>query len=779
MNKILSLLLSTSCTVAIGIGAEAASVSENEDAPISVNGMNFILDEDTKTAWVADGEYAGEIVIPEKVNVDNIDYAVVGIDSLAFFQDPITSVTIPQSVTTIKGKAFMSCPSLETVNVGTGLEKVGSSTFAGCTALKTVNITDLAAWCSIDFADENANPIWRPRTLYLNGEELTTLEIPTGVTKIGDFAFANAVNITSITIGADVKTIGASAFKYCRSVTELNIPNNVTEIGTGCFESWVSATTLNIGTGLKIIPEKAFYGTQVLESVTIPDNISIIKKEAFGNARALAEVNFGTGLDSIKSGAFTLCQKLQTINAKSLDSWCRINFEDRAANPVTVKNGILQIEGKELTAVNFPEGIGEVKPYTFYGCEKITNVTLPDDVEAIGAEAFSKNTALTNVSFSKNLTNIGGGAFDGCTLLDGITLPEEMTEIPANLFSGCESLSAINLPDGIVTIGDFAFSGCKKLTKVEFPKSVRTIGSMSFQNCEALDSIITPRNAELGMYAFKNCISLKYAKVLNPEKQIGYEAFGGCTSLEEIWFNTTFACYPSKFPENVTIYVPYGSVDTWVKDYGDRPYKQAGLIEVDGKTNHSTYYIHASYLMPKGLEGIVISGVSSDQTLMIGETFDAGEKIPYATPLLIKSQAGDFYDMVALDTEDQTPYPGQTICHGVNEDEVIMKETGKQYYRLGYNETGEKFGFMRVLDNGAFEMLAHTIYIEIPDDEYAPEEGFDLEAMGSVTNATAQYNKKTDGIYRIDGTRVYVDSVEELLPGLYIIDGQKIIINKQ
>ena len=778
MNKILSLVLSLSCSVAIGIEAKAAPAGENGNAPISVNGMNFNLDENSKTAWVTEGEYSGEIIIPEKVNVDNTDYTVVGIEALAFSKDPITSISIPQTITTIEEWAFMSCSTLETVNVGTGLEKVGRSAFAGCTALKKVNITDLAAWCGIDFADENANPIWRPRSLYLNDNELTTLEIPAGVTKIGDFAFANAVNITSVTIGADVETIGTSAFKYCRSATELNIPDNVTEIGTGAFESWVSTTTLNIGTGLKKIPEKAFYGTQVLESVTIPENITIIGKEAFGNSRMLTEVSVGTGLDSIKSGAFILCQRIQTVNAKSLDAWCRINFEDQKANPLTVKNSVLLIDGKELTTVNFPEGIGEVKPYTFYGCGKITDVTLPDDVTTIGAEAFGQNVALANITFGNNLTSIGSAAFSGCTQLDGIELPNEMTEIPSNLFSGCESLSTVNIPDGIVKIEDFAFSGCKKLNDVKLPVSIRAIGSMAFQNCESLDSVIIPRHAEVGMNAFKNCISLKYAKVLNPEKQIGYEAFGGCSSLEEIWFNTTFACYPSKFPANVTIYVPYGSVDEWIKNYGDRPYKQAGLIEVDGKTNYSTYYVLASYQMPEGIEGIIVSGVSTGQTLIMGETFDAGEKVPYATPLLIKSQIGDFYDMVALDTEDNESYPGQTICRGVDEDEVIMKESGKQYYRLGYNETGEKFGFMRVLDNGAFEMLAHTAYIEIPDNELAPEEGFDLEAMSSITNIATTDNGQPKAIYRIDGTRVYADSIEELLPGLYIIDGQKIIINK-
>jgi len=106
----------------------------------------------------------------------------------------------------------------------------------------------LASWCNIDFYNKYANPLYYAKHLYLNGEEVTELVIPNGVTSIGDYAFYNCDSFTSIIIPEGVTSIGDSAFAYCDNISSITIPSSVTSIGY-----------------------KAFYGCTILRSVEFVD----------------------------------------------------------------------------------------------------------------------------------------------------------------------------------------------------------------------------------------------------------------------------------------------------------------------------------------------------------------------------------------------------------------------------------------------------------------------------------------------------------------------------
>lgn len=74
--------------------------------------------------------------------------------------------------------AFIRCTALNTVTVGSGVTGFGISAFENCTGLTGVYISDLAAWCRIDFGGYLANPLQFAKHLYLNGSEVTNLQIP-------------------------------------------------------------------------------------------------------------------------------------------------------------------------------------------------------------------------------------------------------------------------------------------------------------------------------------------------------------------------------------------------------------------------------------------------------------------------------------------------------------------------------------------------------------------------------------------------------------------------
>ena len=170
----------------------------------------------------------------------------------------IKDLVIPNDITEIKDYAFYRCSGLTSVTIGNSVTSIGSSAFEGCTGLTEVNISDLSAWCKIDFSDSYSNPLRYANKLKLNGAEIKDLVIPNDITKIKDYAFYNCSGLTSITIPNSVTEIGNSAFSYCRGLTSATIPNSVTSIGNYAFYNCRGLTSATIGNSVTSIGNYAF-----------------------------------------------------------------------------------------------------------------------------------------------------------------------------------------------------------------------------------------------------------------------------------------------------------------------------------------------------------------------------------------------------------------------------------------------------------------------------------------------------------------------------------------
>ena len=125
------------------------------------------------------------------------------------------------------------------------MTSIGEKAFYDCYRLDSVHISDIAAWCNIDFKYRDSNPLYYAHHLYLNGEEVKDLVIPNSVTSIGKYAFHGCSGLTSVTIGNSVTRIGQNAFANCTELLDVycyaeNVPSTSSNAFDGSYPEYVT-----------------------------------------------------------------------------------------------------------------------------------------------------------------------------------------------------------------------------------------------------------------------------------------------------------------------------------------------------------------------------------------------------------------------------------------------------------------------------------------------------------------------------------------------------------
>ena len=277
---------------------------------VEIDGINYELDYEMYQATViakGSGKYSGEIVIPASVAYNGTTCSVTSIGHSAFYMcSGLTSVIVPKSVTSIENRAFASCSALNSVTIGNSVTSIGDQAFDGCSALESVYISDIAAWCNIDFEDYDSNPLHEAHHLYVNGEEVKDLVIPNSVESIGNYAFYDCSALTSVTIPNSVTSIGFGTFAYCSGLTSVTIPNSVTSIGNAAFLNCDGLTSVTIGNSVKSIGNSAFeYCSELLDVYCYAENVPSTGSNAFyGSYPEYATLHVpAASIDSYKASA--------------------------------------------------------------------------------------------------------------------------------------------------------------------------------------------------------------------------------------------------------------------------------------------------------------------------------------------------------------------------------------------------------------------------------------------------------------------------------------------
>ena len=253
---------------------------------------------------------------------------------------------------------------------------------------------------------------------FKNCSHLTSLTLPSSVTRIGDYAFYNCSGLTSLTLPSSVTSIGEFAFRYCSGLTSLTIPSGVTSIGMSAFEYCSSLTSLTLPSSVNEIGIYAFHGCSGLTSLTLPSSVtSSIRDYIF---------------DGLKECNYFIDSDLETYLAHTHD-WEYIPVDE-------IK---YYHNGQELTKLEIPSGVDKIGSYSFYKGVNLTSLTLPSSVTSIDRSAFEGCSGLTSLTLPSSVTAIGGSAFEGCSGLTSLALPSSVTAIGGSAFEGCSGLTSI------------------------------------------------------------------------------------------------------------------------------------------------------------------------------------------------------------------------------------------------------------------------------------------------------------------------------------------------
>ncbi len=327
--------------------------------------------------------------------VGNLKYRVTSqnentVEVMGYQTAPTDALTIPATVTYnevtytvtgIKEQVFANCSALTSVSLPDGLTSIGNSAFSNCTSLTGITI---------------------PNTVTSIGEAafrysgLRTASIGSGVTTIGNNTFDNCTSLTEITLPDGLTTIGDEAFFNCTSLTGITIPNTVTSIGIAAFR-YSGLTTASIGNGVTTIGE-----------------------EAFKDCSALATVSIGSGLTTIGNNAFYACWALTQFNVDEANTaYCSDGGVLFNKDKTTL---LQYPAGKTETTYAVPASVTSIAKYAFAGSNALTEVTLPEGLTDIAEYAFAWCRNLTKISLPESLDNIGKLAFVECSALTELTV---------------------------------------------------------------------------------------------------------------------------------------------------------------------------------------------------------------------------------------------------------------------------------------------------------------------------------------------------------------------
>lgn len=422
-----------------GIGEEAfESTAYYEDDSKWVNGVLYIGNHLIK-AENDELEQAG-------ISNYTVKSGTKTIADSAFSSCGVTSITVPDSVTSIGRFAFYFCDNLVNITLPDSVTSIGDNAF---------------------YATSLYNE-W-----YKNSEQCNVLYIGNHLIKADEWELNQAISEKKISsdyvVKSGTKTIADSAFYYCDHLTSIEIPNGVVSIGNRAFDSCSSLT-----------------------DITIPKSVSSIGDYVFQTCVGLTDI-------SVDPANTAYCDEDGVLYNKAKTKIMRFPTENKKwKTSFIIPNSVTSIaDGAfercwNLTDIAIPGSVKSIGNSAFESCEKLTSITIPDSVTGIGDSALLGCSSLIKVIIPDGVTEIGYRTFYNCSDLTSVTIPNSVQIVDKEAFEKCTNLKTVNYIGSEADWENVTGSGKNNLTNVNY------LSGISARRSEDGNIVVKPINIAAG-----------------------------------------------------------------------------------------------------------------------------------------------------------------------------------------------------------------------------------------------------------------------------------------
>ena len=535
-------------TLLLAVAASVGTMFAWDYERVQIGDLYYNLDATNQTAEVTyqlyeqSNNYSGLTTanIPASVSYNDVSYSVTSIGNEAFWGSGLTSVTIPNSVTSIGYYAFRECSGLTSIEIPNSVTSIGTMAFNCIGLISIVVASDNLNYCTVDgvlFNKEQTELNQYPIAKSYTQREYT---IPNSVTSIGDYAFDNCIGLTSVTIPNSVTSIGEGAFYKCTGLTSVTIPNSVTSIGGWAFYECTHLTSVTVKAETPpTLGSYAFYNTyyNTNSPIYVPcDTLDTYKTAWADYASRIKDAPLpykisthaeNGKVDIASLGNYTTCDtepyyKLTAVpnygyhfvqwndgntdNPRTIILTSDTTFTaEFAHNPIityvynsqmgTVSGPTITITGVAVEYITFNATPNYGYHFTQWSdglkdnpriaqITQDTTFTAEFAYDRVGTCGKDLALVWSYDPNSKVLTIGNAGSFTE-NMQFGAEAPNEMEELV--------------IGNSVTAIGANAFAGIETLKKVSIGESVKTIGEQAFYNCVNLETIFnyrpTPTNA--------------------------------------------------------------------------------------------------------------------------------------------------------------------------------------------------------------------------------------------------------------------------------------------
>ena len=389
--------------------------------------------------------------------------------------------------------------------------------------------------------------------VFYGNDDILSLTVPSSVTAVGAYAYANCPNLASVTFeeGSSLASIDINAFANCTALTAVSLPDSLVSVGNGAFSGCYLLSSVSLG-GVQTIGTSAFANCYSLKTLTVPASVTSIASSSFGGCTFAEIRNLAGDIENLPEAYNVYTAQSGQSRLYSADGYTFLYLPGDGETPARAylvsyggADGMLTLPsrfaagdetvssyeifagafiGKKFTSVAVPAAVTAIGDYAFYrtdllkitfagACESVgpyafaySNVMFFNSdtayeldlagVSAVGDYAFSRTKRLQTLRVAESVASIGRQPFEYSAVKEIVFAEsrDEELELANYAFAYMTSLESVTVPSYVTALPQYLFRGCTALSSVTLEEGVQTINNYAFRDCDALASLVLPKS---------------------------------------------------------------------------------------------------------------------------------------------------------------------------------------------------------------------------------------------------------------------------------------------